>query len=120
VGTTVKHAEIISKEEESTGLWDKGAMGANSPSSQLNAAFSGNVGEEHRNLKLSQLERWYNPDHSMYTEIAQIFLACAWALLTSSMFRARLCCQRNFGLAKKVVRGTNIPGKMVRQDHFPL
>ena len=37
----VKHAVIISKEEESTGLWDKGVMGANSPSSQFNAVFSG-------------------------------------------------------------------------------
>ena len=54
VGTTVKHAEIINKEEESR-LWYKGVMGANSPSSQLNAVFSGIVGEEHRNLKLSQL-----------------------------------------------------------------
>jgi len=72
--STVKHAEIISK-EESTGLWDKGVMGANSPSSQLNAVFSGSGGEEHRNLKLS-CERWYNPDHSIYTEIAQIFLLC--------------------------------------------
>jgi len=76
VGTTVKHAEIISKEEESTGLWDKRVMGANSPSSQVIAVFSGSGGEEHRNLKLSQLERWYNPDHSMHTEIAQIFLPC--------------------------------------------
>ena len=51
----VKHAEIISKEEESR-LWDKGVKGANFPSSQLNAVFSGSGGEEHRNLKLSQLE----------------------------------------------------------------
>jgi len=64
------------KEEESTGLWDKGLMGANSPSSQLNAVLSGSAGEEHRNLKLSQLERWYNPDHYICTEIAQIFLPC--------------------------------------------
>ena len=60
VGTMVKHAEIIRK-EESTGLWDKGVMGANSPSSQLNAVFSGSGGEEHRNLKLSQLEWCYSP-----------------------------------------------------------
>jgi len=54
VETTVKHAEIISKEESR--LWDKGVMGANFPSSQLIAVFSGSVGEEHWNLKLSQLE----------------------------------------------------------------
>jgi len=44
VGTTVKHAEIISKEESR--LWDKGVRGANSPSSQLNTVLSGNFGEE--------------------------------------------------------------------------
>ena len=38
VGTKLKHAEIVSKEEESR-LWDKGLMGANSPSSLLNAMF---------------------------------------------------------------------------------
>ena len=77
VGTTAKHAEIISKEESR--LWDKGVMGANSPSSQLNTVFSGNFGEGHRNLKLSQLEWWYNPDHYiilLYTENCSKNLPC--------------------------------------------
>ena len=38
VGTKLKHAEIVSKEEESR-LWDRGVMCANSPSSLLNAMF---------------------------------------------------------------------------------
>jgi len=42
VGTTVKHAEIISKEESK--LWDKGVMGANFPSSQLNAVLERSIG----------------------------------------------------------------------------
>ena len=31
-----------------------------------------------------------------------------------------MACHGNFGPAKKLVRGTKIPGIMVRQDHFPL
>ena len=42
-----------------------------------------------------------------------------WALLTSSMLRARLYCNRNFGPAKKVVRETKIPGKWSAMTIFP-
>ena len=28
-------------------------------------------------------------------------------------------CHGNFGPGKKLVRGTKVPGKMVRPDHFP-
>ena len=31
-----------------------------------------------------------------------------------------VACHGNFGPAKKLVRGTKIPGIMVRPDHFPL
>ena len=74
VGTKVKHSEIISKEEENT-LWSSGVMGAQSPCSLLNAVFFCNGknfclrgGEEHRKLKLSQLERLSDPDRYVYTE----------------------------------------------------
>ena len=62
VGTKVKHAEIICKDEENR-LWDSGIMSARSPSALLNAVFYSNGknvclrgGDEHRRLKLSQLE----------------------------------------------------------------
>ena len=62
VGTKVKHIEIISKDEEGR-LWDSGVMGVTSPSAMLNAVFFCygknfclHGGEEHRCLKISQLE----------------------------------------------------------------
>ena len=93
MGTKVKHAEIISKGEEGR-LWDSGVMGATSPSALLNAVFLCNGknfclpgGQEHRRLKISQLERLHDPDHYIYTE--NCFKTMP-ELLTSSMFRARL------------------------------
>jgi len=51
---------------------------------------------------------------------------CAWrhreflASIVDSVFEQSLVCHGNFGPAKKLVRGTKIPGIMVRPDHFPL
>ena len=63
IGVTVKHTDTISKEEEAT-LWNKGILSTNDPQGLLNAIFFYNGkhfflpgGEEHRNLRLSQLER---------------------------------------------------------------
>ena len=61
IGATWKQAEIVSKEEEQT-LWESGTLGAHSPLALLNSAFFYNGlyfvlrgGDEHRNLKISQL-----------------------------------------------------------------
>ena len=62
IGAEVKHAEVISVDEEDK-LWRMGTLGTTSPSSLLNAIFFNNGkilclrgGEEHRRLKLSQFE----------------------------------------------------------------
>ena len=74
VGTKVKYAEVICKDEENR-LGDSGIMSARSPSALLNAVFYSNGknfclrgGDEHRRLKLSQLERLRDPDRYIYTE----------------------------------------------------
>ena len=74
VGTKVQHTEVITTEEENR-LWESGVVGVNSPKSLLNAVFYCNGkgfclrgGEEHRGLKLSQLQRLKNPDRYIYTE----------------------------------------------------
>ena len=36
------------------------------------------------------------------------------------LLHAYKACHGNFGPAKKLVRGTKIPGIMVRPDHFPM
>ena len=60
VGSTVKHAAVISHEEESA-LWTAGVLGVHTPRALLNAVFymNGKVlclrgGQEHKNLKISQ------------------------------------------------------------------
>ncbi len=74
VGVQVKHAEIVSKEEEAK-LWNSEIMGLSSPLSLQNAAFfvvgkffALRGGVEHRNLQLSQLKRMCAPDKYVYYE----------------------------------------------------
>ena len=74
VGTEVEHASVISTEEEDA-LWEQGILGYDNPKSLLRAVFYLNGknfclrrGSEHRNLKLSQLQRSTNPDQYVYTE----------------------------------------------------
>ena len=71
VGTVVKHASVISKEENA--LWDNGVLGDNAPDRLLNAVFYYNGknlclrgGKEHRSLKLSQFVRSKDPDKYIY------------------------------------------------------
>ena len=75
-GSSSKHAEVFSKEEEAL-LWDKEVLGIGSPKQLLRAVFYLNGrnfclrgGEEHRQLKLSQLQRCTDPDRFVYTEHA--------------------------------------------------
>ena len=70
----VKHAEILTKEDE-TKLWDSGVMGSTTPRALQNAAFYtvGKMfclrgGMEHRSLKLSQLQWLRDPDRYVYYE----------------------------------------------------
>ena len=69
IGCEAKHAETISKEEESR-LWDKGVLNVTSPKGLLRAVFYYNFclhgGSEHRDLKLSQFMRL--DGHYLYTE----------------------------------------------------
>ena len=74
IGTVVKHAEVLTKEEESM-LWETGTLGMHSPRALLNAVFflNGNNfclrgGEEHRSLKLSQLKCSDEPPCYTYAE----------------------------------------------------
>ena len=74
VGAEVKHASVITKQEENL-LWEKGVLGTKSPLSLLRSVFYYNGksfclrgGKEHRNLKISQLTRYSNPDRYEYTE----------------------------------------------------
>ena len=74
VGRQVKHSEIISSEEEEK-LWSSGQLGTETPRALQNAVFFYNGknfcirgGEEHRNIKLSQFQRYYEPDRYHYIE----------------------------------------------------
>ena len=76
VGASVKHAPVISHEEESA-LWDGGILGVHSPKALLNAIFfmNGKVlclrgGREHKSLKISQftLGSDGDGDYVIYTE----------------------------------------------------
>ena len=74
IGAEVKHASIVTSEEEDA-LWQSGVLGSTTPKALLNAVFFSNGknfclrgGSEHRSLKLSQLKRLYNPDRYIYTE----------------------------------------------------
>ena len=67
----MKHTELITKEDENK-LWVSGEMGRDSPRALQNAIFCCNGclhgGEEHRNLKLSQVEPLGDPDRYLYHE----------------------------------------------------
>jgi len=74
VGASVKHAAIVTPEEE-TLLLDKGIMGIYAPKALVRAVFfyAGKAfhlwgGAEQRSLKPSQFERGYNPDRYTYAE----------------------------------------------------
>ena len=63
IGTKPCCSEVISQEEEEL-LWSKGVLGTDSPQKLLNAIFFNcglnfclRGGDEHRSLKVSQLER---------------------------------------------------------------
>ena len=72
VGRQVQHSEIISAQEEDK-LWSLGVLNTTTPRGLLNAvfyiigkSFCLRGGQEHRDLKLSQLKRM--DDHYMYYE----------------------------------------------------
>lgn len=74
VGVHVKHAEVITADEEMK-LWESGIMGMDNPCSLQNAVFFtvGKVfclrgGQEHRDLKISQFIRLKDPDRFVYHE----------------------------------------------------
>ena len=74
VGATSKHAEGISREEEEL-LWTSMVLNVTSTLGLLRAVFFSNGkgfclrgGQEHRDLKLSQLERLSDPDRYVYHE----------------------------------------------------
>ena len=74
VGAKVKHAAIITPEEEEK-LWESGAIGIFSPEVLVRCIFYyvGKVfclrgGQEQRDLKPSQFTRGYNPDSYTYVE----------------------------------------------------
>ena len=76
VGSVSKQAETFSKDEE-TLLWSSGVLSTKNPKGLLNAVFFLNGknfslrgGEEHRQLKLSQLRRYTDPLKYVYTENA--------------------------------------------------
>ena len=77
VGAPSKHTEGISREEEEL-LWSTGILNNCTPMGLLRAVFfyNGKVfclrgGQEHRCLKLSQLERLHNPERYLYRENSQ-------------------------------------------------
>ena len=72
VGAEVKHASVITSEEEDA-LWENGVLSTENPKALLSAVFYCNGKNfclrgacEHRNLKLSQLKRLYDSDRYMY------------------------------------------------------
>ena len=74
IGAKVRHAEVITKDEENQ-LWDSGVIGTDSPRSLQNAVFYYNGknfclrgGEECRQLKISQIQRVHSPDGNIYHE----------------------------------------------------
>ena len=74
IGAEVKHASLISKKEENL-LLENGVLGIDNPLQLLRAVFyvNGKVfclhgGKEHRNLKIPQFIRHFEPDHYVYTE----------------------------------------------------
>ena len=76
VGSNSKHTEILTKEEEGR-LWGSGVLNSSNPMGLLRAVFFLNGKnfclrgrDEHRNLRISQMRRYYNPHKYVYTENA--------------------------------------------------
>ncbi len=76
IGSETKSAEVFTREDENQ-LWEAGALATTSPKALLRAVFFLNGknfclrgGEEHRQLKLSQVKRHPHPDRYVYTEHA--------------------------------------------------
>ena len=74
VGARVKHASVITREEENL-LWEQGVLNLNNPLGLLRAVFYSNgkvfflwEGNEHRNLKISHFVCQSDPDRYIYTE----------------------------------------------------
>lgn len=74
IGANPKQAAILSVEDEEL-LWTSDVLGSKSPKALLNAVFFYNGknfhlrgGEEHRFLKISQIQRRTNPDRYIYVE----------------------------------------------------
>ena len=74
IGIMVKHAEVITPDEEMK-LWSSGVMGLHTPASLQNAVFYtvGKMfclrgGQEHRSLRISQFIRLQEPDRYVYHE----------------------------------------------------
>ena len=73
IGSQTKRAEVLSKNDEDL-LWKTEAIGLHDPLSLLRAVFLYNGknlclrgGIEHRELRISQFKREYNPDWYIYT-----------------------------------------------------
>ena len=76
VGSTASATETISAEEEKA-LWSSGVLNTKNPKGLVRAfffvigkTFCLHGGQEHRELKLSQLERLHDPDRYVYYEYA--------------------------------------------------
>lgn len=72
IGTAASHTESISKDEENE-LWSSNVLNLSTPKGLLRAAFFYNGkcfclrgGVEHRELRISQLQRLYEPDRYIY------------------------------------------------------
>ena len=81
IGAESKSAEVFTKEEEDQ-LWSSDTLSTNTSKGLLRAVFFLNGkyfclrgGEEHRQLKLSQLKRVASPPRYIYTECASKNLA---------------------------------------------
>ena len=73
-GWQVKYAEVITKQEDNE-LWESGELGIKHPKALQNAVFYYNGksfclrgGVEHRELKIKQLERTFEPNGYIYHE----------------------------------------------------
>lgn len=68
VGAEVKHASVVTIKEL---LWTQGILGWENPKPLVNAVFYFCLrgGTEHRQLKLSQIKWYYDPDRYAYTKM---------------------------------------------------
>ena len=74
IGANPRKTEVFTKADEEV-LWQKGVLGAHSPESLLQSVFFLNGknfhlhgGDEHRFLRISQIQRYTNPDRYVYVE----------------------------------------------------